>query len=117
VTFNNSEGLGSVIDGFTLTNGVGSMPPTFIGHVGGGIFCYESSPTIVNNKIVFNNTNGGGGMWIEGNPMIINNIINNNIATSTPYGGGNGGGILCSNSNNTNLVNCDFSLSCPHPFS
>jgi len=41
-----------------------------------GIYCYRSSPAIVNNKIV---ENGGSGIYCwEGGPQIIDNIIQNN---------------------------------------
>ena len=43
VTLINGEGSGSVLDGFTITNGNN-----------GGIYCYTSSPTITNSTITGN---------------------------------------------------------------
>jgi len=105
VTFDRDEDLDSVLDGYTLTNGEGTCrePDTFI-VLGGGIYCYSSSPTIINNIISGNGIwdypwlwdDYGGGIccWSEYNPpmpcspLIRNNIISNNFAID-------GGGISC----------------------
>lgn len=78
----------SVIDGFTLTNGLG---------YGGGVVinAYYASPTIINNIIVENSTPygaEGGGIYARDltAPLIRNNIIANNVAS------GRGGGISIS---------------------
>ena len=86
--FHTGEEQNSVLDGFTITNGCAGE--------GGGIMCWESSPTITNNIITLNRTSfdadGGGGIKCRGgSPTIINNTISHN---SCPPGGG-GGGIRC----------------------
>jgi parallel beta-helix repeat protein len=71
------------IEGFTITNGSGSL--------GGGIYCFVSSPTITNNIITGNRASKGAGiscMWFS-SPSIINNVITGNSASSK------GGGIYC----------------------
>ena len=71
------------IEGFTITNGSGSL--------GGGIYCFVSSPTITNNIITGNRASRGAGiscMWFS-SPNIINNVITGNSASSK------GGGIYC----------------------
>ncbi len=82
VTFNNNEGAGSVLDGFTIRNGYNSA-------YGGGIYCGEiSSPTIINNTISDSASDCGGGIHCDwySFPVISNNTISNNTAD-------NGGGI------------------------
>ena len=54
VTFRNSEWLGSVLDGFTLRNGLGVYDYLIGARTGGGICCVGSSPTLVNNIITDN---------------------------------------------------------------
>lgn len=44
-TFQSGEGLDSVLDGFTLTNGLGNDDPVN-GSAGGGVYCFQSSPLI-----------------------------------------------------------------------
>lgn len=84
---------GTVLDGFTVTNGTG----TSVGvgaTAGGGIYIDGGSPTISNNVIAGNNvTSAGGGIYaISSSPTIDQNIITNN------NGGHNGGGICTHNS-------------------
>ena len=51
--FHNNEDANSVLDGFTITNGYASQ--------GGAIYCYSSSPTILNCNITGNSANYYGG--------------------------------------------------------
>jgi hypothetical protein len=80
VTFETNEGPNSILDGFTVTNGLSSG--------GGGIACNGTSPTILNNIIEGNEANQdhGGGV-ICSNPgsspshaTFIGNRIRNNTA-------------------------------------
>jgi len=108
VMFDMGEGEGSIIEGFTITNGVPSgivcngSSPTIRGNMitgngggysyGGGVACYNSSsPKIEDNVIVSNTAYQGGGVGcIDSSPEIINNFITNNSAYQ-------GGGIYCEN--------------------
>jgi parallel beta-helix repeat protein len=85
VRFMSGEGVGAVIDGFTLFNGDGD-------DYGGGIDCWDNScPTIVNNIITGNTADNGGGIaCVSGAaPVISNNEITGNSAPEA------GGGIYC----------------------
>jgi hypothetical protein len=118
------EDANCIISGLTITN-------AHTGGKGGGVFCYNSSPTITNCVITGNsaNTHGGGfffqlsnaavigcvitgnsavldGGGLEcwsGNPAIKNCIISHNIAIS-----GNGGGVDCYLSGNAMVINCSL---------
>jgi type IX secretion system substrate protein/List-Bact-rpt repeat protein len=89
----------AVLEGFTLTGGTGTKwtdehgAGVFV--EGGGILIQFSSPTIRNNRIIFNEairtpagvrSAGGGGIRAgDGFPRILNNVITNNHGM---YGGG-----------------------------
>ncbi len=78
----------STIDGFTLLNGNGTLSGSY--RHGGGVYCYQASPTIANNTITGNTAYEGGGVYCEGfYLMIVNNTITANNASS------DGGGIYC----------------------
>lgn len=94
VSFSNGEGNGSVLEGFTITNGSGTFsgPYTY----GGGIYCWFSTPTITGNIIKGNTVNyhGGGIYCISADSFSISyNTICNNKSN-------NGGGIYCSAGSN-----------------
>ncbi len=86
--FGNSEGAGTIVDGFTIEYGNASN--------GAGFFIQGASPTIVNNIITHNYSTGlGGGIYITGvtaYPTFINNIIEYNEAVSEGGGIYNDGG-------------------------
>lgn len=86
VTFSANEGLGSVLDGFTIQNG-GTSP------YGGGIYISYASPTIRDNNITNNLSGNGSGIYVAaGAPVIEGNLISNN--GPSPYvSGATGGGI------------------------
>ena len=78
VKFYNS-GENCLLDGFTITNGGG--------YQGGGIYCYNSSPTIINCSIRDNKAYYGGGIYnYESSPVIANCFITGNYGYY--YGGG-----------------------------
>jgi len=95
VTFNDGEGLDSVLEGFTLANGVGAYIEIPIGwaYCGGGVYCGGSSPTITGNRIVNNSGYGGVGGGIHCNNSSPT-IKNNTIAFNGQFIG-QGGGIGC----------------------
>ena len=92
VLFVAGEGPDSVLQGFTLTNGSGSIrtePNGTSWREGGGIMIIGSSPTVRNNLIKENrvldktgvlSTGGGGISCAESSPRILNNIIMSNQA-------------------------------------
>lgn len=81
----------TIIDGFTITNGVGCQVAW--GPAGGGIYCNGSSLAISNNTITGNTAKLGGGIYsVNCSPVISNNSIINNTTAST---GGSGGGVYC----------------------
>jgi len=85
VTFESGEGLESVLEGFTLTNGTGTSVSYFF--MGGGVCCNSSSPTITDNIITSNNSDFGGGIYCEdSSPTITGNTISHNNVEF--YGGG-----------------------------
>ncbi|MBI9037137.1 MAG: VCBS repeat-containing protein [Bacteroidales bacterium] len=99
VMFYSGEDSTAVLQGFTITQGTGthwidSQFPSYTRHSGGGIFMFQSSPTIKNNYIInnhvddnsgVNGASGGGLLMYGSNPTIINNVIKNNTAL---YGAG-----------------------------
>ena len=94
VKFISGEGPGSVLDGFTITNGLANH--------GGGITCDSSSPTIKNCLIFDNEAYNGGGIHCSNSasPTIINCLIRDNEATAA------GGGIGCATSTSPTIINC-----------
>lgn len=101
VTFTSGEDTTSVICGFSIINGSGTLYPSFGVRVGGGIVCNFSGCKIVNNYIYNNELyhDGpamGGGIAVGnyeslGKAVICNNKIYNNYVESTnspAYGGG-----------------------------
>ncbi len=101
VVFNQGEGSDSVLEGFTITNGFGDY--YIYTNTGGGILCIDSSPTIVNNKIMDNFSYWGGGIcfWGSGTtPALLDCVVSGNDVIIDPNAGaGRGGGILCYGSN------------------
>jgi len=87
VVFRSGEGRGSVLEGFTITGGTGTLDASAL--CGGGVFCKDSSPTIRDNVITGNFVTGpGGGIYITGvssAPLITGNVISDNRAS---WGGG-----------------------------
>jgi hypothetical protein len=79
----------TVIQGFTIRNGVASGDPPDC--CGGGIFCYRCSPTIRDNSIQDNLAElaGGGVFCLEASPVLTGNLVSENQAFL------GGGGIGC----------------------
>ena len=101
VIFVNGEDTTSVLCGFTITGGTGSLVfgPGFLVRNGGGIFCEFSGAKICFNNIIqnevtdyTNNVAGGGlcAILTASNILILenNSIENNNLNGSYVYGGG-----------------------------
>jgi len=131
VSFMNGEGVDSVLEGFLLTNGSGTLFDYNIYTnvmVGGGIFCTGSSPVIKDNTIFghFLGQNGAGIFCYEASPIIEGNLISENLTIgsgagiccfsncspvienntiSDNYAGLDGGGILCYLDSTPTIVN------------
>ena len=108
-TFHNDETHDSVLDGFTIRNGVHEL--------GGGIYCNNASPTIKNCVITKNRSvarslsgHGGGGFYCFNSDAVITECkIIDNSADS-----GHGGGVLftgstAQNKSQPSLINCTIS--------
>ena len=101
VTFASSEGLDTVIEGFTISGGTGTEGPWSITR-GGGIVCDGASPTIRDCRVTGNTAQNGGGLSIDGgSPRIENTLFADNS-------GFKGGGIYCRNGASPEVVNCTF---------
>ena len=83
VSFLGGEGPAARLEGFTITNGTGTMhgaPGISPIYRGGGILCGDASPTIVRNSILGNSAEEGGGVFCERSSAVIagNQIVSNN---------------------------------------
>jgi hypothetical protein len=106
VTCNSGEGPDTVLGGFTITGGTGTLieilPDVFI-EVGGGMLNDDSSPTVTECTFSGNTAASGGGMYNNGaSPTVTNCTFRGNSATS-----GGGGMFNWSNSSPT-LTTCAF---------
>ncbi|MFV1979527.1 MAG: alpha/beta hydrolase-fold protein [Rhodothermia bacterium] len=122
VSFLSPGSNGSVLTGFTITGGTGTL--VTLGsetiRAGGGVLCIKTDPRIENNRIVANEIKGGGedaggvGLAAFGdfpgfNLVVRNNVISRNVidVSGSALGGGvmlNMGGILTENLISENLV-------------
>jgi len=112
--FENGEGAGSILMGFTIINGVkregaaiacfGASPVVtgngMMGNwafEGGAILCVNSSAVLAGNVLDANIGYYGAGVACTGGSPVIkdNNITNNRLARWDIIGGGQGGGIRC----------------------
>jgi parallel beta-helix repeat protein len=127
VTFDNGEGLESMLHGFTIQNGnasfqgggvlISDASPTIMGNIvtnntacgdGGGIALYFSSALVESNTVSNNAESAdcvgftGAGISVigAGSAQIIGNLIENNITTS-----GDGGGIELNGAGTPTLEN------------
>ena len=90
VTFENGEGPDSVLNGFTLQNGLVAD----VWDSGGGILIFRASPTVTGNKVTNNVACRGPGISIiYGSPLIQGNEIRGNTQDSCAEYQAGGGGI------------------------
>ena len=105
VAFVTKEGAGSVLNGFTITNGLaGDQSPSF--GEGGGIFIENTaSPIITNNVITANGACDGAGIAIAfAGPLIQGNTITNNFQAGCSGGIGGGGIAIRGESSGTRVI-------------
>ena len=90
VRFAAGESSNAVLKGFTLRKGTGTKYATKDRDCkfGGGIYCKDSSPTIINNIIMADTVNcdGGGIYCVNSSPQILFNSVYGN--KSSWFGGG-----------------------------
>ena len=96
IAFESEENLLAIFCGFTITNGSGFEVDLYVdGHfimVGGGLYIYNSTPTINYVHVLDNHAERGGGIYLNSaNPEFSNMKITNNYSSL-------GGGITCINS-------------------
>ncbi|MDI6781669.1 MAG: right-handed parallel beta-helix repeat-containing protein [bacterium] len=93
---NTGQNSSDIVEGFTLRNGSTTTN-------GGGIYCYNSSPTIT-DCIITGNTAAwyGGGIYgtKSSSPIITNCTITENTANDC------GGGIYCQDNSSPTITNC-----------
>jgi parallel beta-helix repeat protein/predicted outer membrane repeat protein len=89
VKFENGETLSAILNGFTLTNGIGSPDHMSI-LSGGGVFIWYSSPQVSNNIITGNEaqTSRGGGIYVYESSAA--KILNNTICDNRSFDCGGG---------------------------
>lgn len=81
----------TIISGFTLTGGTGTIHPNWGTPLGGGLFAYFSSPTISDCIVTGNEADFAGGMWIQESQSTIENVQFDNNQATYPVDGGAGG--------------------------
>jgi len=69
VALHNDEGEGTILRGFTITNGIGYPAPNW--RFGGGIYTSETSLQLINCIIEHNRAVTGGGIFIEGGQVYL----------------------------------------------
>jgi hypothetical protein len=77
VSFVTGEGPGSVLDGFTLTHGRGTLGPDYpaIFGLGGGVYCVGASPTLENLVVQENIAQLGAGLYFAGSRAIVHACV------------------------------------------
>lgn len=102
VRFVNGESSFSVIDGFTITNGLGAGT-----EVGGGIRCIDSAPSIRRCEFRDNVAYRGGGVGVDGGGtiMIDSCRFSGNVATAN---GIDGSAFYCESPTSPILFDCVF---------
>jgi len=112
VLFVSGEGAGSVLSGFTITNGNSniSATPQDWNADGGGIVVFNAAPMITGNVITQNVAcSWGGGIYVGSNlfpgpsPVIAGNQITENVVNDGCSGGG-GGGIAVTTTGSTQIT-------------
>jgi hypothetical protein len=92
----------AILDGFTITGGNADGEESY--YNGGGIYCTEGGPTLIDCVLKRNSTTGnGGGMycWQSSNLILINCRFTDNYASSE-------GGAIVTYKGNSELIDCIF---------
>lgn len=114
VIFTGGEDSTAIIEGFTIRNRISDSEfldtnSKDIVEKGGGIYIYESSPTVQNNIIEDCFAGSGGGVYIQNSSgFLTDNIIRNN---QTSGGSNRGGGIVVAGSESngpSSIIGCEI---------
>ncbi len=108
VTFASGEGSASVLEGFTIQNGTGTVVGEY--EYGGGIYCDQTSPTIRDCLITANIAGFGGGLHATGSSSTFDSCEfceNFALYADGYYEDGEGGGIRAIDSDLT-VTDCSF---------
>ena len=104
--FATNETRSSILQGFTLRNG---MTTAADGYDGGGVYIYGASPSILNNVIVDNFGCNGTGVAVDfSSALIQGNTITGNDETTCS--GGMGGGVLIGGAASAQLIGNTISV-------
>lgn len=104
--FHSGETSATRVEGFTIRNGL-AIYSTAGGEYGGGAYCYNSSPTIRNCRIVGNSAACGAGIYTyNSNLAIIDCAITRNTADGAL---GRGGGVYCDGGAGISITRCVIS--------
>ena len=99
----NGEGSDTRLIDLTITGGSGEPVATWSIMVGGGLLCWQSSPTLIDCRFVANTANTGAGVFsLGGTPSFTNCTFEDNHAPDG-FGGG-----LFSQEGTMSLVGCTF---------
>lgn len=102
VRFDSGEGPNSILDGFTLTGGTGQAVKSG-DLLGGGMFIFNSSPTVMNCVFSGNAATDGAGMFSSGgSPTVIGCSFEGNTAAR------DGGGMEARNASRVSFTDCTF---------
>jgi predicted outer membrane repeat protein len=84
VRFVCGENPSSILQGFTIQKGIGTLNQ-YGDRRGGGIFCYSCSATVAHNRIIDNHAYWGGGMdcYYFSSPVIQDNFFSGDSTTPT----------------------------------
>ena len=89
VVFQSGEGRDSVLQGFTITNGLGTYDPHTNEDYGGGIYLVQSNPTIANCVVTSNFSDAGAGIYgVDSSPRIVDTTVASNGDSLSARGGG-----------------------------
>lgn len=83
VSFISGEGSNSILDGFSITGGTGTLVGAYHEYFGGAIYCTEGTSPIIHNCILYENRcHFGAGIYcIEASPRLIDCTIRHNTAS------------------------------------
>ena len=103
VRMDNGEGADTLLDGFTITGGIGDHA-RFGALIGGGLFCDVGVSATISNCVFTGNAAliGGGAFLNEASPSFVDCVF---LENENAY---NGGGVYCYTSGRPSFTRCRF---------